>query len=135
MIPLLSPRPSSAAPRLRARRGFTVVELVVAIIIITVGLLALAAGSGATIRQMELSQQQSSAALIAQSRMEQFRAISACSGFASGSTTVNALYTDKWTVTTYAANKPARTVAETVSYKDRYGKTKKFGVVSVMPCQ
>lgn len=120
-------------PRLRARRGFTIVELVVAIIIITVGLLALAGGSAATIRQMELSQQTSTAALIAQSRLEKLRATSACSNFASGSSSVTPVYSDKWTVASYATS--ARAVAETVSFKDRYGKTKKFGLVTVMPCQ
>ena len=132
---MMSRSSRSAPPRAlpRPRRGFTVVELIVAIIIISVGLLALASGSGATLRQMELSQQQTNAALIAQSRLEQLRATTACSGFATGSTTVAPMYTDSWKISVYTTQSKA--VAETVSYTDRYGKTKKFGVVAVMPCQ
>lgn len=132
MIPLSS-RPSSRRRPPRARRGFTIIELLVAIIIISVGLLALAGGSAATMQMMTLAQEQTSAALIAQSRLEKLRATAACTGFASGSTSVAPAYTDKWTVSTYTSY--SRAVAETVSYKNRYGKTTKFGVVTVMPCQ
>ncbi len=129
--------PSPSAPmrkRLRTRRGFTIVELLVAIIIISVGLLALASGSAATLREMELAQQQSSASMIAQSRLERLRA-TACASVVSGSTSVAPAFTDKWTVSAFNGSSIYHIVAETVSYKDRRGSTKKFGVGTVMPCQ
>lgn len=118
----------------RGRRGFTIIELMVAIVIITVGLLALAGGSGATVKEMELSQQQTTAALLAQSRLEKLRALNLCSAFASGTTSVAPAYVEKWAVSTYTSN-GSMAVAETVAYKDRRGKTKKFGLVTVMPCR
>ncbi len=131
---VLSSPAANARVRLRARRGFTIVELLVAIIIISVGLLALASGSAATLREMELAQQQSNASMIAQSRLERLRA-TACASIASGSTSVAPAYTDKWAVSSFNGSSTFHIVAETVSYKDRRGSTKKFGVGSVMPCQ
>lgn len=117
----------------RPRRGFTIIELMVAIVIISIGLLALAAGSGATVQEMELARHRTATSLIVQARLEKLRASYFCTSFASGTTTVAPAYAEKWTVSAYSGSR-TKEVADTVAYKDRKGKTKRFGIVAVLPC-
>ncbi|HWE44261.1 MAG TPA: prepilin-type N-terminal cleavage/methylation domain-containing protein [Gemmatimonadaceae bacterium] len=56
-----------------ARRGFTIVEVMVAIVILSIGILALAATAGVVVRQMTGAVHQSVASTIAYSRMERIR--------------------------------------------------------------
>lgn len=58
----------------RARAGFTLVEVMVAIVILSIGILGLAATAGVVVRQMTGAIHQSAAATIAYSRMERIRA-------------------------------------------------------------
>jgi len=57
----------------RPRRGFTVVELLVAVTLITVGALAMASTSAAVMRNLTAGAQQTVAATLAQSRFEALR--------------------------------------------------------------
>ena len=115
---------------LRARGGFTIIELVVAIIIITVGVLALATGSAGVAKQMRAGNQSSLAAVIAQSRMETIRSLG-CSSLANGSATTRGM-TEKWTVTWVSSR--SRAVTESVTYVPRATVSRKLGLRSVVPC-
>lgn len=116
----------------RARRdGFTLAEVILAIVILSVGLLALASGSMGVIRQMRAGNQAAVAAMVAQSRIEKMRS-KPCTSASSGSSTTRGL-SEKWTVTSINAKLSA--VAETVSYVPRPGVTKKLGVTGGVVCQ
>ena len=57
----------------KARAGFTIVEVMVAIVILSIGILGLAATAGVVVRQMTGAVHQSVASTIAYSRMERIR--------------------------------------------------------------
>ena len=116
----------------RARRdGFTLAEVILAMVILSVGLLALASGSMGVIRQMRSGNQAAVAAMVAQSRIEKMRS-KTCTAISTGSATTNRL-SEKWTVTSINARLSA--VAETVTYVPRPGVTKKLGVTGGVVCQ
>ena len=108
------PNEAGAAPRLR--RGFTVIELVVTIVVLTVGLLAMAANSAVIGRQMRGARVMSEAANTAQARFERLRAVP-CTTL-SGGTATSGEVTEVWTATN-----ATRTVevTDTVKYTTRYG--------------
>ena len=108
------PRQSVAAPR--TRRGFTVIELVVTIVVLTVGLLAMAANSAVIGRQMRGARVMTEAASTAQSRFELLRGIP-CTTLTGGSASAGEV-TEVWTATN-----ATRTVevTDTVKYTTRYG--------------
>lgn len=114
----------------RRRDGFTLVEVVVAMIILTVGLLALASGSMGVIRQMRAGNQAATAAMVAQSRMEKMRSRT-CSSLSTGTGTTSGM-AESWKVTSLSTRVSA--VAETVTYVPRPGVTKKLGLTGVVPC-
>ena len=116
----------------RARRdGFTIAEVVIAMVILSVGLLALASGSVGVIRQMRAGNQAAVAAMVAQSRMEKMRS-RMCASISTGTATTNGM-SEKWTVNSALSTRYSA-VAETVSYVPRPGVTKKLGVSGVVPC-
>lgn len=82
------------------RRGVTLVELIVAMTILSVGLLAIVGTSGAIARGLGEARGDNMAAIIAQSRFETL-AGTACPSISLGSstTTVTRGVTEKWTVT------------------------------------
>ncbi|GAC1682997.1 MAG: hypothetical protein NVS9B3_00780 [Gemmatimonadaceae bacterium] len=96
----------------RARRGFTIVEVVVAIFILTAGLLALAGTSAAVVRMVGGAGQQALAAAAAQTRFELLRSTGSCSSIASGSATSRGI-SESWTATAVTGGFD---VALTVSY-------------------
>jgi type IV pilus assembly protein PilV len=120
-------RPVAARHR---RDGFTLVEVVVSMIILTVGLLALARGAMGVVRQMRSGNQSAIAAMVAQSRMEKMRS-KACTSISTGTATTMGL-AESWKVTSISARISA--VAETVTYVPRPGVTKKLGLTGVVPC-
>jgi prepilin-type N-terminal cleavage/methylation domain-containing protein len=83
---------------LRARRaGFTVLELIVAIVILSIGLLGLAATSGIVMRLIGGGTHQTVAANVALARFEQLRALSC--GRMTGGAAINRNVREVWTVT------------------------------------
>jgi prepilin-type N-terminal cleavage/methylation domain-containing protein len=114
-----------------ARAGFTLVELVVAMMLFTVGLLALASGAGGVVRLMDMSNRQTLAATMAKSRFETLRSTS-CATLASGSSTTRGM-TETWTVSPYANQ--GFTARVTVSYKQRRGTTRQVVLGTVISCR
>lgn len=80
----------------KSRAGFTLVELLVAMMVFAVGMLGLAATAASVTRLMGGASRQTIAANIAQSRLEKLRA-SPCSTLANGADTVRGVVS-AWTV-------------------------------------
>ncbi len=79
------------------RSGFTIVEVIVATIILTVGLLGIVGAMGQMTRLRGRADRLSTASFYAQDRMEQLRALG-CGAAASGTETLDGKYIMRWTV-------------------------------------
>jgi type IV pilus modification protein PilV len=90
----------------RNRRGFTIVEILVAVIVLSIGILALAGTLGTITRMMSNGQQKTRAATVAASILDSLRnkaysSIPKCSGLSNGSETTNRYgtrYASSWTI-------------------------------------
>ena len=82
--------------RFRARRGFTVVELIVAIMIFSVGALAMASTAAHVMTMMTSAQSRTIAAAVAENRIERLRVLP-CAAQTSDSTTTRGV-SERWTV-------------------------------------
>lgn len=100
----------------RVRPGFTIVEVMIAMLVLSLGVLALAATATMVQRQMGSAQQQSLAAFAAQARFEQLRSVN-CQSIAAGSATMRTV-SESW-----AKKDTARAVivTDSVRYTTRYG--------------
>jgi Tfp pilus assembly protein PilV len=118
---------------LRARRGVTLIELIVASTILMTGLLSIVGVSAAVARSLGESRSDALAALAAQSRFET-RAGSACTSFSLGTevkTTTRGI-AEAYTVTDAGNN--TRLVVDVVSWKTRkFTRTATFQ--SLLPCR
>jgi prepilin-type N-terminal cleavage/methylation domain-containing protein len=115
------------------RAGFTIVEVMVAIVILAVGILGLAATASVVTRQMTGAVHQSVAATVAYSRMERIRS-GDCMVMKDSTPgpAVTRNVTEHWTITVPPA-KQALLVYDTISYMVR-GKAKKQFFYSEFPC-
>jgi prepilin-type N-terminal cleavage/methylation domain-containing protein len=104
------------APRAR-RSGFTIMELIVAIVILSIGLLGLAATSGIVMRLIGGGTHQTVAANVALARFEQLRSLS-CGRMTSGSA-INRNVQEAWSVTPVGpvATPRAMDVRLTITYQ------------------
>jgi prepilin-type N-terminal cleavage/methylation domain-containing protein len=120
----------------RTDSGFSIIEVLVAIVILSVGLLALAQSSGTVSRMVGRGKQDTQAAMAAQSQLEVLRRQATttptkCTGLTSGSTTVAASgMTTAWTVT---GSGNTREVVITVTYRISRG-TRQEVVRAVLGC-
>jgi type IV pilus modification protein PilV len=95
----MSPRRrTQRASGAKSRAGFTLVELIVAMMVFAIGVLGLAATAASVTRLMGGASRQTIAANIAQSRLEKLRA-SPCGTLANGADTVRGVVS-AWTVQT-----------------------------------
>ena len=112
----------------RDQRGFTLIELMLSLMLFTVGILSLGATSSIVVRTMGGAREQTLAATMAQSRFEQLRAFGCTtSGLAGGSASTRGI-AEKWTVTTpSSANNAARyrLLTDSVTYRTSRGSTVK----------
>ena len=103
----------------RSRGGFTIIEVVVAIVVFTVGILGLVSTAATVTRMVGRSQQYSMSASLAQQRVEILLA-GGCANMASGSSTSGA-YAIAWTVASTNGGL-GRSISITVTYPtSRYG--------------
>lgn len=110
------------------RGGFTVVELLVAMMVFAIGVLGLVATTATVTRLMGGATRQTLAATTAQSRLEKLRG-SPCATLASGADTVRGIVS-VWTVTpvTRGVN-----VTETVTFKTSGGSRSRVYMTTI-PC-
>ena len=101
---------------MKRTRGFALVELVVAVLVLTVGVLALAGTAAAVSRMVAWGQRLGGSAGAAQARLEALRS-GGCGSLADGRDSVGP-YQLRWTVVTAGS---LRTVALTVSYPNGRG--------------
>ena len=114
--------------KMEGRGGFTLVEVMVAMLILTVGLLGMATTSAVVIKQMGDAGRMGVAATIAQSRMEKLR-IANCKVASSGTNSVRSV-TESWRVTPQTRS---ALIAVTVTYKTRNG-SRSQSYQSTVPC-
>ena len=79
-----------------SRSGFTLIELMVALMVFVVGVLAVASSSTVVMTMIGGSQRRTIAAVVAESRVERLRAMS-CTAHANGNTTTRGVR-ETWTV-------------------------------------
>ena len=112
----------------RARAGFTLVEVIVAMLIFTVGLLAMAGTAGMVVRQMGDSNRMTVASAVARSRIEQLR-LAPCTLGMSGSATTRGV-TEAWRLTPMVRSSR---IDVTVSFTTKNG-TRSQSYRSMVPC-
>ena len=112
------------------RRGFSLIEVVVAILILAVGVLGLAATSSVVTRQIGGGAQQNTAANLAASRFEQMRARQ-CTALTSAAAAVKTDgISERWTV---VAVNDGRVVRDSVWYDTPRG-VRGFVFETTLPC-
>jgi type IV pilus assembly protein PilV len=104
----------------RKRTGFTIIEVIVAVMVLTVGVLGLAGAAAIVTRMMGSAEIQSDAAVVAAARFEQLRG-TRCP-ITSGAVTVSSGISERWTATQVGAA-PFRMydVVDSVRYRSRGG--------------
>jgi len=115
-----------------ARKGVTIIEVIVAMMILTFGLLGMAGFSMTMTRQFKASSKQETAALMVQSRIDSVASIRcealAPSGTQSGTLTALGV-TEKWSI---ADGNDIKTLTDTVTFSPR---TRPLAYRSIIPCR
>jgi Tfp pilus assembly protein PilV len=116
----------------RARKGVTIIEVIIAMIVLTFGLLGMAGFSLTVTKQFKASSKQETAALLVQSRIDSIASIRcqllAPSGTQSGSLTVLGV-TERWTI---QDGNDIKTLTDSVTFSPR---TRALVYRSIIPCR
>jgi Tfp pilus assembly protein FimT len=116
----------------KARRGVTIIEVIVAMIILTFGLLGMAGFSMTVTRQFKSSTKQETAALMVQSRIDSVASVRcqtlAPSGTQSGTLTRLGV-TERWSITD---GDDIKTLLDSVTFTPR---TRPLVYRSIIPCR
>lgn len=126
-------RPSrrrAGTPPARGRRGFSLVELIVAMVLLVIGVMGLVAVSGYAIRLSTATDRSTVATIVAQSRMERLRALS-CANITGGTATTRGI-SESWTVSAIGTN--SRQVTGTFTYTSRSGATQQLTQATTILC-
>lgn len=116
-------------PRLRVRRGFTLIEMIIAIIVMAIGVMGLAGTASYVATQMGGANAQTIAAAMA-SKVSDSLSARRCSALVGGTQTKRGV-TVTWTV---EDSSRTRWVRESVQYKPKRGATKTVNYVVVVQC-
>ena len=126
---------SRNAHRARDRRGFTIIEVIMAMMILTVGLLTLASTAAYTARTMSSASMQTLAAQVAQTRFDSLQSIN-CRLLANGAPTTGTAttrgITEKWQVTD---GDDIKNVVDTLTYSTYKGPKRVLEYRSVIACR
>jgi type IV pilus modification protein PilV len=112
------------------RSGFTIVEVLVAVLVLTVGLLGLAATAATVTRMISQGQRYSEATTLAAQRFEVLRSQS-CTAMAAGSET-HGRYSVAWTLTSVNSGKANQVTVVVVSPTARATRADSFQ--TTIPC-
>ena len=113
----------------RSERGFTLAELMVAVVIFSIGLLAMAGTAGVIVTTLTSTQSRTIAAGVAESRFERIRT-TACASRASGSATTRGI-AETWTLSHLPRAEDDVTVSVTFLSNHR---TRSETFQSILPC-
>ncbi|MDQ6887043.1 MAG: prepilin-type N-terminal cleavage/methylation domain-containing protein [Gemmatimonadota bacterium] len=108
------PAPRPARP---ARHGFTIVELLVAVMIMSIGVLGLASTAAVVNRQMGGGARRAQSAAVAQSRFETLRS-TPCASIVTGTASTSGI-TERWVAT--SAGTRQFVVSDTVTFPNPTG--------------
>ena len=115
-----------------ARKGVTIIEVIVAMMILTFGLLGMAGFSMTMTRQFKASTKQQTAALMVQSRIDSVASIR-CQALAPSGTQTGLLtalgVTEKWAI---ADGNDIKILTDTVTFSPR---TRPLAYRSIIPCR
>jgi prepilin-type N-terminal cleavage/methylation domain-containing protein len=111
------------------RQGFTLVELMVSVMMLSVGLLGLVSSSAAVAQMVGKAGRQSVASRVAETRFEKLRS-SDCTAVTGGSDAARPGIQESWIVQRMPR---AVIVTDSVRYSDR-GVARSFAFQSVIPC-
>ncbi|MFI5234296.1 MAG: prepilin-type N-terminal cleavage/methylation domain-containing protein [Gemmatimonadales bacterium] len=121
---------------IRDSSGFTITEVLIAVIVLAIGVLALVGGAGAATKMLSQGQRTTSAVGVGAGRLDRLRNVAnatnprcTSSSFATGTATTNGV-SESWTVPTSGAS---RTVVEAITYK-KYGGTITDSLVTIVNC-
>ena len=115
----------------RDRAGFTIIEVLVAIIVLTIGLLGLVSTVGLVTRMISQGQRYTAASTLASERFEILRA-QGCPATGSGAET-RAPYAIAWTVTDVAGGKGRQLAVAVTSPTARGPRTYNFSTTHYCP--
>lgn len=118
--------------RLRSRRGFTIIELTVAIMIMVVGVLGLAGTAAMVTRLVGGAAQQTIAANIAASRFERLRSVPCTQIVGNTATTRN--ITEKWTAQADPGSPLLWLVRDSITYRAAGGRMRQLAFQSYIRC-
>lgn len=127
-------RAAASEPRTRDRRGMTLVELMVAIMVLSIGLMSLASISSSVARQLAGSNQQTVAAMVVQSRFDSLASVAPCrsivpnGGSKSGTATTRGV-TERWAIRDLAN---VIQISDSVTFR---GRSRPLTYTSLIPCR
>jgi prepilin-type N-terminal cleavage/methylation domain-containing protein len=108
-------------------RGFTLIEVMLAVVLLTIGVMALVGSSALVTRMIGKGKESTLAVQVATARFEKLRTIAASTaapctagGFASGNATTAGV-AESWVVGPAPASGTGRDVTVTVTYRDNRG--------------
>jgi prepilin-type N-terminal cleavage/methylation domain-containing protein len=121
----------------RSTAGFTIVEVLMAVVVLGVGVVAMAGSSALVTRMIGRGQRATRAGQVAAQRLDSLRLIAFkttphCTQVVNGGPVSTLGVTQSWAVTT--PNAKSRQVTLTLTYKNAAGKTHTDVVTSIIGC-
>lgn len=100
-----------------SERGFTLVEVMIAVVILSIGLLAVASGSALTFRMLGQGKRTTRVSTVMVQQMETLRRQAnatnpRCTGLAAGTATPLPGYTSTWTITTVGTTRQIQLIVQ-----------------------